>query len=451
MQQEPQQISYYPKWPESALSGKRSSARCSRAFRHSPHPIVDAASEEDREWRAWLDGGFEAHKFIHKSISRQSYADVLNCLHVVLCQQSYPDLWAVLKFVPKKNGLNPALSLLAKEGTDAVSVASLTPRVLRRRLDDLQRTFEQSWVLISCYLSQPPSVREDLLWAARTVTEKVKTDQRSRALELLCLGFFGRGAALFPLIVSTHAMDRCDFFEGCDPLPAPALCYEAYDDEACVYAYHDEAEAKAAWLNRLQSVREMGSVRLFGGPAVVDPDATRDAAPMAISLDESDNGIRWLRESFTCQYSGDDPHAMLSLGKRGWERSRLSFPYLEIAQRTWRKQPADAGLLLPTARRLYCILDWRPPLPALQGRTKRQSPQLVSLLAPRSDVQGDEHRSQLPQVGARAISITRTWRGGTDGVGAYKARPSSRPPRKSAILGEAGRTSRWNGAPSRRA
>ena len=339
VQQEPQQISYYPKWPESALSGKRKLSSVLESFSALAASVpIDAASEEDREWRAWLDGGFEAHKFIHKSISRQSYADVLNCLHIVLtrCQQSYPDLWAVLKFVPKKNGLNPALSLLAKEGTDAVSVASLTPRVLRRRLDDLQRTFEQSWVLISCYLSQPPSVREDLLWAARTVTEKVKTDQRSRALELLCLGFFGRGAALFPLIVSTHAMDRCDFFEGCDPLPAPALCYEAYDDEACVYAYHDEAEAKAAWLNRLQSVREVGSVRLFGGPAVVDPDATRDAAPMAISLDESDNGIRWLRESFTCQYSGDDPHAMLSLGKRGWERSRLSFPYLEIAQRTWR-------------------------------------------------------------------------------------------------------------------
>ena len=30
--------------------------------------------------------------------------------------------------------------------------------------------------------------------------EQVKTDQRSRCLELLCLGFFGRDGALFPLV-----------------------------------------------------------------------------------------------------------------------------------------------------------------------------------------------------------------------------------------------------------
>ena len=65
-------------------------------------------------------------------------------------------------------------------------------------LSPRQRAFEQSWALLSCYLTQPQSVREDLLWAARTVTEKVKTDQRSRALEVLCVGVFGRGAAAWP-------------------------------------------------------------------------------------------------------------------------------------------------------------------------------------------------------------------------------------------------------------
>ena len=83
---------------------------------------------------------------------------VLQCLHVVLlhCRGAYPDLWAVLKFVPKKNGLNPVLALLAREGAEAVatSVASLPPRALRRQLDDLQRALEQSWALISCYLTQ---------------------------------------------------------------------------------------------------------------------------------------------------------------------------------------------------------------------------------------------------------------------------------------------------------
>eukprot|EP00966_Prymnesium_polylepis_P003095 70966-Prymnesium_polylepis.1 len=87
-----------------------------------------------------------------------------------------------------------------------------------------------------------------MLWAARIVTEKVKTDQRSRALELLCLGIYGRGAALSFLI-------------------------------------------------------------------------ERDG--------------NWLRESFARQYSGDDQQTMSALGKRGWERSRLSFAYLELARRTW--------------------------------------------------------------------------------------------------------------------
>ena len=66
---------------------------------------------------------------------------------------------------------------------------------MRRRVDDLQRALEQSWLLLGTYLTLPSRLeRDDFLWAARTVVEKVKTDQRSRSLEVLCLAFFWRGA-----------------------------------------------------------------------------------------------------------------------------------------------------------------------------------------------------------------------------------------------------------------
>ena len=243
----------YPEWPESAITGRRELSTVLESFSQIATAVpVDAASEADCQWEAWLDGGFEAHKFIHKSISRQSYVEVVGCLHTVLtrCREAYPDLWAVLKFVPKKNGLSPVLALLARGGADAVSVAKvdgLTPRAMRRQLDDLQRAFEQSWALLSCYLTQPQSVREDLLWAARTVTEKIKTDQRSRALELLCLGIFGRGAALFPLIVSNARVAS----------PRPALCSEAYEEEPCVLSYGgDGAAAKVPAHHDSQPSRE---------------------------------------------------------------------------------------------------------------------------------------------------------------------------------------------------
>ena len=72
-----------------------------------------------------------------------------------------------------------------KGNAGAVALDGLKPREVRRRLDDLQRAFEQSWVLVATYLALPSAeLREDLLWAARTVVEKVKTDQRSRALEV---------------------------------------------------------------------------------------------------------------------------------------------------------------------------------------------------------------------------------------------------------------------------
>ena len=53
VQQEPQQISYYPKWPESALSGKRKLSSVLESFSALAASVpIDAASEEDREWRA---------------------------------------------------------------------------------------------------------------------------------------------------------------------------------------------------------------------------------------------------------------------------------------------------------------------------------------------------------------------------------------------------------------
>ena len=136
--------SSYPKWPDSAIAGRRALSTVLTSFVHVVTAVpVEAASEADCQWEAWLDGGFEAHKFIHKSISRQSYPEVVECLHTVLmrCREAYPDLWAVLKFVPKKNGLSPVLALLAREGADAVSDATLTltPRAMRRQLDDLPR------------------------------------------------------------------------------------------------------------------------------------------------------------------------------------------------------------------------------------------------------------------------------------------------------------------------
>ena len=317
----------YPEWPEAATTGRRELSMVLESFTHVVTAVpVEAASEAGCQWEAFLDGGFEAHRFIHKSISRESYPEVLGCLHIVLlhCREAYPDLWAVLKFVPKKNGLSPVLALLAREGADAVSVATLSPRVLRRRLDDLQRAFEQSWALISCYLTQPQGVREDLLWAARTVTERVKTDQRSRALEVLCLGIFGRGAALFPLLVGGDASEAMGGAAG-------AAAGAAAGGAAGV-----EAVAKLRWLRRLEGVRRVGAVHQFGAAAAPPVSASeacawpgactgRAAERRGVGSGQcADGSVPWLRESFGRAYSADDQQSVAALGKRGWERSGLS-------------------------------------------------------------------------------------------------------------------------------
>ena len=131
--------SSYPEWPEGAVKGERELGTVLTSFVHVATAVpLDAASDPGDPWESWLDGGFEAHKCIHRSISRTSYVEVLGCLQCVLaqCQATYPDLWAVLKFIPKKNGLNPVFALLTSErgGPLAVSIEHLKPRQARRHL-----------------------------------------------------------------------------------------------------------------------------------------------------------------------------------------------------------------------------------------------------------------------------------------------------------------------------
>jgi len=169
----------------------------------------------------------------------------------------------------------------------------------------------------------------------------------------------------------------------------------------------DDAEdvAKAAWLRRLDSVRELGPVRYVRGVATphvpiashTSAVAARDAEPSdalrrrmngrrqpplpptQVEVYWEDGDVHWVRESFSRQYSGDDQNAVAALGKRGWERSRLSFPYLELACRAWLNSGAFAswatggsslsigGLLFRITRAaptdkvlnslLYCVFD----------------------------------------------------------------------------------------------
>ena len=224
----------FPAWPESAIKGRRDLSVVIEAFEQAALGVpLNAASAKGDDYRAWLDGGFAAHRFINAKLSRQTYVPILQLLLQLMVgiQERYPDLYAVLKFVPKKNGLNPLLAslqarrrasrhcspaathtpsrrrpfLAAQSGVDPESmrINEMRPREVRRRLDDLKRALEQSWLLLGVYLTLPGRPeRDDFLWAARTVVEKVKTDQRSRALELLCLGFFHRDAAMYPLVIA---------------------------------------------------------------------------------------------------------------------------------------------------------------------------------------------------------------------------------------------------------
>lgn len=201
----------WPQWPQ--LTTKTSEFdTLLKSFVNVTSTVPLRASESPTdEWREWSDGGFAAVKVVAAKLNRDRYMSVLACLRelVVRSQANCPELYAVLKFVPKKNGLNPLLAQLgdwdgggpAADVPEELRLEGLKPREIRRRLDDLSRAFEQSWLLTSTYLSLPnKGLRDDFLWSARTVVEKIKTDQRSRALELLCLGVFHRDAKLFALV-----------------------------------------------------------------------------------------------------------------------------------------------------------------------------------------------------------------------------------------------------------
>ena len=99
-----------------------------------------------------------------------------------------------------------------------------------------------------------------------------------------------------------------------------------------------EAEAKVRWLRRLESVRRVGAVRQFGAAAAPPVPATaacssaeyREDGTVHRGVDsgqysEQDGTMHWLRECFAREYSGEDQQTMAALGKRGWERSGLSF------------------------------------------------------------------------------------------------------------------------------
>lgn len=178
---------------------------------------------------------------VAKGLSRQSYGATAACLQTIIgeTQRQYKDLYAVLKFIPKKNGLNPLLAAM-REGGPPPSLGDVKPREARRALEDLSRALEQTWLLLSCYLTLPTEqLRSDMLWAARIVVEKVKTDQRSRCLELLCLGFYGRDARLRALIGSR---------DPCAEPPCHGLVRDAFETGFGVEQWTPQPDnAKLVW------------------------------------------------------------------------------------------------------------------------------------------------------------------------------------------------------------
>jgi len=130
----------FPTWPESAIAGRRELATVIELFEQNALSVpLNAGSANSDGYRTWMDGGFAAHRFINQKLSRQTYVPILLLLlHLMVgVQQKFPDLYAVLKFVPKKNGLNPLLAKLqaaehSKAATEAVRIDQLRPREVRR-------------------------------------------------------------------------------------------------------------------------------------------------------------------------------------------------------------------------------------------------------------------------------------------------------------------------------
>ena len=116
---------------------------------------LNAASAPDAEYLC-VAGGFAARKFINQKMSRQTYLPIATTLLnlIVVIQKKYPDLYAVIKFVPKKNGLNPLLGSLQKgDDPETLRIDQMRPREVKRRLDDLRRAMDQSWLMLSSYLT----------------------------------------------------------------------------------------------------------------------------------------------------------------------------------------------------------------------------------------------------------------------------------------------------------
>jgi len=278
---------FYPAWPAGSTRGDVQHVLTSFEEIVTSVPLR-ASSETGDGWRAWSDGGYAAQKFLASKLSRQTYESYL----VVLChimeasQARYPDLYAVLKFVPKKNGLNPLLAKVQKGPLPPEArLTDVKPREVRRRLDDTQRALEQSWLLLSCYLTLPKGEREDMLWSARTVVEKIKTDQRSRALELLCLGCFHRDASLYPAVTDSSLRRGFEKNFGVDSWhPKPTNARMIWQRCRMVYPYLEVAHR--AWLDfaaRLDDPSPLASCSLRQA-ANVEGSGT---SPLPLSLDDA--------------------------------------------------------------------------------------------------------------------------------------------------------------------
>jgi len=126
----------------------------------------------------------------------------------------YPKLYAVLKFIPKKNGLNPLLARMDKGDFD-LGLDSMQPRDFEHLNRDVRRTFNQVFLLTVTFVTLPRDLSNEMLWCSRVVVEKVKTDQRTRAMEVLCVGAFAQFSPLREVFACLDSL-RGPFEEGTD-------------------------------------------------------------------------------------------------------------------------------------------------------------------------------------------------------------------------------------------
>ena len=128
----------FPAWPEG--TGKSLDVTL-EAFGESALDVPLKASKEDGDgWRVWADAGYDAQRLVAAKLSRQTYVAVLTalCGMMVTSQRQFPDLYAVVKFIPKKNGLNPHLAQVGaapqrRKAWPPVEAAAVGERRSRRR------------------------------------------------------------------------------------------------------------------------------------------------------------------------------------------------------------------------------------------------------------------------------------------------------------------------------